>query len=259
MTSGVATGSIDEIGPKQAVDRPRPRRDDLFFTIMGLLILGTVFLGFARTYYLAPLYHNRVRSLLVHIHGAVFSAWILLLNAQIWLIARKRIAWHKRLGVIGAGLVVIMIVLGVLVATDSLSRGFRPPGFPFDAQTFYAVPMCVLAAFAALIAAALHQRSNGPSHKRLALLATIALMNPAVNRWPFAFIHRVPIATPLIVDAMALTVFGFDLWSRGRLHRATLIGGVFLIVLLHSMIPIGLTPMWHKLAALALNFWTRFQ
>ena len=257
MISETDAKTLHEITPERVVDKSGPRRDDIFFTIMGLVVLGTVFLGFARTYYLAPIYHTKVRSLLIHVHAALFSAWILLFNAQIWLIARKRTALHKRVGMIGAALVVCMIVLGVLAATDSLSRGFHPPDFPFDAETFYALPMFVLAAFAVLIVAALLQRSNGPSHKRLVLLATIALMNPAVNRWPFAFIHHNHIATAVIVDGMALTVFAFDLWSRGRIHKATLKGGIFLIVLLHSAVPIGLTPLWHKFAVLALKFWTR--
>lgn len=246
-----------ETGLGRTVRSPQARRDDIFFTAMGLVILGTVFLGFARTYYLAPLYHTHVRSLLVYVHGAVFSGWILLLNAQIWLVASRQIAWHKRLGVCGAVMAAVMIILGLLVATDSLSRGFHPPGSPFDARTFYAVPISELTGFAVLTIAALRHRSNGPSHKRLVLLATIAMMGPAISRWPFAFVERLPIASVLIVDAMVLSVFGFDLWSGGRIHRATLKGGGFIIVLFHLMIPIGFTPVWHRFATLALNLWMR--
>jgi hypothetical protein len=34
-------------------DPVQKHRDDFFFSGMGLLILGTVFIGFARTYFLA--------------------------------------------------------------------------------------------------------------------------------------------------------------------------------------------------------------
>jgi hypothetical protein len=39
---------------------------------MALLILATVFVGFARTYFLAGVFRAPLPSLLVHIHGAVF-------------------------------------------------------------------------------------------------------------------------------------------------------------------------------------------
>lgn len=247
--------------PLHLDEHPRTRlpRDDIFFAGMGMLILGMVFLGFARTYYLAPMYHTHVRSLLVHEHGAVFSVWILLFNAQIWLVARHRIAWHKRLGIFGAALAVVMLVLGLLVATDSLSHGFHPPASHLDPRTFYAVPIFSIVAFAVLVGAALCVRSNGASHKRLILLATTGLMGPAIDRWPFALLHKLPITTVLIVDAMIFLVAGFDLWSRGRIHSATAKGGVFLIVVQHSMIPIGFTVMWHKFASLALDAWMKFQ
>jgi hypothetical protein len=44
---------------------------------------------------------------------------------------------------------------------------------------------------------------------------------PAIDRWPFALLHKIPITTVFIVDAMILLVGGFDLWSRGRIQGAT--------------------------------------
>lgn len=234
------------------------RRDNIFFTAMGLLIVGIVFLGFARTYYLAPVFHTHVRSLLVQIHGAAFTAWILVFNVQIWLVARRHIAWHKKLGLFGVALAAAMFILGLLVATDSLSRGFHPPGSHVEAKTFYAIPTFSILAFAVLVGAALLQRSNGASHKRLILLSTIALMGPAVDRWPFPLLHKLPITSVLFVDMLVLLVAGFDLWSRGRIQGATAKGGAFLIVLQHAMVPVGFTPLWHKFATLAMNAWLRF-
>ena len=58
------------------------RRDNLFFRTVAVLILATVFLGFARTYYLAGVFRAPLPNLLIHIHGAVFSLWILFLIVQ---------------------------------------------------------------------------------------------------------------------------------------------------------------------------------
>lgn len=217
--------------------------DDWFFSAMVVLMLGMVFLGFARTYYLAGVYHTHVRSILIQVHGAVFSAWLVLLVTQTALVARRRIAIHRNLGILGAFLAIAMVGLGVAAATDSMSRGFAPAGFPFGPLTFYAVPILNILVFAALIAAALWMRSNGPAHKRLMLLATISLMGPAINRWPFAVIAQSHILTNVIIDFLVILLASFDIWTIRRIHRATLQGGVFLAVLLHATIPIGITPV----------------
>jgi hypothetical protein len=38
----------------------------------------------------------------VHIHGAIFSCWILLLIAQTTLVSVGKAGWHKKLGILGA-------------------------------------------------------------------------------------------------------------------------------------------------------------
>ncbi len=60
----------------------RRQFDNVFFSGMALLILVTVFTGFARTYFLAGVFRAHLPNLLIHIHGAVFSSWILLLITQ---------------------------------------------------------------------------------------------------------------------------------------------------------------------------------
>jgi hypothetical protein len=65
--------------------------DNVFFSIMALLILVTVFVGFSRTYFLAGVFRAPLPNLLIHIHGAVFSSWILLLITQIGLVSAGRV------------------------------------------------------------------------------------------------------------------------------------------------------------------------
>jgi hypothetical protein len=233
----------------------RARRDDVFFSAMALVILGTVFLGFARSYYLAGVFQARLPNLLVHVHAAAFSAWILLFIAQTSLVSAGRLDLHRRLGIFGAALAGVMVVLGFLVATDSLARGFVPPGSRLDPKSFYSIPVFSTAVFCVLIVWALRARADGAAHKRLMLIATISLMDPAVNRWAFLQVAHRGLLTSLIVDFLILLIAGFDLWSRRRIHRATVQGGLFMIIAHQLMFPIGLTPVWHRFATLAANVW----
>ena len=237
------------------LENGKTRSEDIFFSVMALVILGTVFLGFARSYYLAGAFRAHLPNLLVHIHAAVFSAWILLFIAQITLISGNRVDLHRRVGIFGAGLAALMIVLGFLVATDALSRGFVPPGSNIDPKSFYSIQFLSVAVFGVLIVWALRARSDGPAHKRLTLIATISLMAAAVNRWPIPLFHSGPV-TEGVLTFYVLLLAGFDLWSRKRIHRATMQGGLFMIVCHQLMFPIGLTHPWHRFAAAALRLWT---
>src|SRR5208282_4719267 len=115
-----------------------------------------------------------------------------------------RLDLHRRLGVLGAALAGAMVVLGFLVATDALARGFAPPGSRLDPKSFYSIPLFETAVFCVLIIWALRARVDRPTHKRLILIATISLMGPAVNRWLFLPISHRGLLTSLIVDFFIL-------------------------------------------------------
>jgi len=218
---------------------------------MAGLVLATVFIGFARTYYLAGMIHATLPSVIIHLHGAAFSCWILVLVAQTSLVAAGRVDLHRRLGVFGFLLACAMVVLGVLAGTDSLARGFAPSGL--DAPTFYVVPITDMLIFSTLIFFAFRNRSNPATHKRLILIATIGLMIAAVARWPFAPVYRNPIAAALVTYLFLLLLVGYDLWSIRKVHRATLWAGTFLIVVQQIRVPIAKTAAWHAFAAWAVS------
>lgn len=251
--------AIASVPNKRSTASPTSRRvDDQFFVAMAIFILGTVFLGFARTFYLAGIYHTHVPNLLIAVHGTVFTAWIVLLVVQTGLVAGRRIAIHRTLGLFGAVLATSMVLLGLAAATDSLARGFAPPGFPFGSRVFYATPVLQMVTFATLISAGLWMRSNGPAHKRLVLLATITLLPAAISRWPFAIITRVHFLVNVILVLLVLLVVAFDVWSLRRVHPATMRGGIFLTLMQYLVIPVGATSAWQRFAGLALQFWQRW-
>ncbi len=83
-------------------------------------------------------------------------------------------------------------------------------------------------------------------------------MGPAIDRWPFAFIHAHHM-TGVMVDLMVLSIVVFDLSTIRRIHRATLLGGLFSIATGALAVPIGRTAGWHKIATLALRVWTNLR
>jgi hypothetical protein len=242
MATGVARPN-DSV--KVAIGLPGRCFDHVFFSGMALLILATVFVGFARTYYLAGVFHAPLPSLIIHLHGAAFSCWILLLMTQVSLVSAGRVDIHRRLGVAGFLLACLMVVLGVMAATDSLVRGAGPGR---DPKFFYIIPVTDMLIFGTLILFAFRARSNPPAHKRLILVATITLMTAAIARWPLAMVHRNAPAATLFSYGFLLILVAYDLWSTRKLHRATLWAGAFLIFMQQIRIPIGKTAAWHAFA-----------
>lgn len=169
--------------------RPAGRRFDDFFSGMAVLILASVFVGFAPTYYLAGVFRAPLANRLLHIHGAVFTCWIILLIVQTSLIAAGRADVHRRLGLFGFGLACLMVILGLLVATDSLARHGAPGAAGAEGRAFYAIPVTGILTFATLVYFALRNRFNPAAHKRLILIATIAILDAAfaclAGQFPF--------------------------------------------------------------------------
>src|SRR5205807_838877 len=205
------------------------------------LILVTVFLGFARTYYLAGLFKAPLPNLIIHIHGAVFSSWILLLFAQTSLVVAGRVDLHRRLGMLGFGLACLLVTLGLVAATDSLARNFAAGEPGAGARAFYAVPLADMLVFSTLIYFAFRKRFNPAAHKRLILIATITLLDAAFIRWPIPAAWWDLRMAQMCCYPLLLLLIGYDLWSTGKIQRATLWASAFLIVLQQVRSPIGRT------------------
>jgi hypothetical protein len=101
---------------------PGRRFDHVFFCIMAWLMLVVVFVGFAPSYYLTGMFRTSLPSLIVQVHAIVFSLWIVLLIAQTSLTAGGRLSVHRRLGIAGFFLALLMLVVGLWAATDLRSR-----------------------------------------------------------------------------------------------------------------------------------------
>jgi uncharacterized membrane protein YozB (DUF420 family) len=210
-----------------AIGQPVIRKTDrFFFSGMALASALILFLGFLPSYFyrraeLPPL------TALYQLHGALFTAWIVLLVAQTALVAGRRTDVHRALGVAGAILAAVVFVVGVAVSVETLRRNGGPPGG--DPRKFFAIPLGDIIVFGVLVSAAVLQRRQSDTHKRLMLLATISLLTAAVGR----SLRQVGMGgAPNLfygTDVFVLALVIYDLASRGRVHPATLWGGAMVV------------------------------
>ena len=94
-------------------------------------------------------------------------------------VATARVATHRRLGVAGAALAVVMVIVGTAMTVDAMRRGVDPVGVgPRVWWLGNTLPPILL--FAGFVGAALALRRRAAAHKRLMLLATMNLAGPAL-------------------------------------------------------------------------------
>lgn len=222
------------------------RGDRLFFTAMGVVVATIVFAGFARTYYLSAWWAPPARmpsmSALLHVHAVAFSLWILLGIVQPALIASGRRALHRRLGCIAAGLGALVWLLGNLASAKAMTVGYKGVGDPF---AFYAVTFFSMQAFGLCLLLAIVKRRDGPSHKRLMLLSSAAILEAAFGRLPLPIIEQTaPLSFYVGSELILVAAILYDKASRGRVHPVWIWGGGVLVVSQLARLAVMQTPLW---------------
>jgi hypothetical protein len=243
MTTAVQVATGRTAAP---LSRARWRRDNVFYTGMAFLCAAIVIIGFAPTYYLKGAFAGRPLSPLLHVHGAIFSSWIVLFVAQTTLVASRRTDIHRKLGVAGGIIATAMLIVGFLAALDSAGRGFTPAGGP-PPLVFLAIPLFMLVVFAIVVGAALYYRREPQTHKRLMLLATISILTPAIARIPL-FSGGPPVFFG-VTDLLIIACLVYDKIANGRVHRAFALGATFIILSQPLRILIGFSAPWQAFAA----------
>lgn len=239
------------------VARQKPRvgaYDRVFYTGMSVALALTALIGFGPTYYLRFLSGGPTAtitggpfSFLVHVHGALFTAWVTLFIVQTGLVASHRVAVHRRLGVAGAVLALSMVIAGTLTAINMAARGAAPPGV--DPLAFLAIPFFDMVLFSCFVGAALGLRRKKESHKRLMLLAYISIVVAAVARLP-GVLPLGPLAFYGLTFVFVIAAIIYDAASRGRVHPAYLWGGGLFAVSVPLRLAISGTSGWQSFARL---------
>ena len=227
-------------------------RDRRFFTGMALAAMLTVFAGFAPSYYLKTVFGRPgvsgepTLSPLLHVHGLVFTSWLVLFLVQTRLVAARRLAVHRRLGYAALLVAVAMVAIGFAAAVDAARRGASPPGGP-PPLVFLVIPLSDLVVFAGLVGAAVWYRRRGDVHKRLMLLSTISILTPAIARLP-GVVAGGPLVFFALTDLFAVVCLVYDRVTRGRVHPAFWWGAGLLLASQMGRLAVAGTSAWLALA-----------
>jgi hypothetical protein len=231
--------------------------DRLFYGGMAMAMAATTLTGFASTYYLR-FFDGGPRATvsggpfttLLHLHGALFSAWVALFIVQTALIASRRVAVHRRLGILGAALGGAMIVVGTVTGISLARRGGAPPGI--DPLAFLVIPLFDMVAFAAFLTTALVWRRDKESHKRLMLLAYASILAAPIARLP-GLLALGPLAFYGLAFLVVVAGMVYDYASRGRVHKVYIWGGGLLFASVPLRLALSGTSAWRAFAQLAIR------
>lgn len=195
--------------------------DRYFYFAMSLLVAVITAYGFSRTVN-ANLFHPpKPRPVLLWIHGAAFSGWVLLFIVQSALIRTRNIRLHRSLGSLVAVLGALMVPLGIAVA---IIMGRFHIHQLHEAAAGYEAPLISpfydMAAFGILLGLAVHWRRKADWHRRLILMATCGLTTAAIARFPIVAIQIN--YNYVCVDSLILLGVLRDLIVDHRVHKAYL-------------------------------------
>jgi hypothetical protein len=240
--------SPNAVATAAAAGTPRiagpPRLRSRFHVWLGLWMFAIVVIGFWPTYF-APLLRGTLTiPTVVHAHGLVFLGWMGLLMTQVIVAARGNIRLHRRIGRWGLAYGCVVIVIGLIVGPANAVIKVNSGVWTRDqAARSLLVNVGDMVSFAAWFGAAIWYRVRPEVHKRLMVVATVALLFAALARWNF-------IASPLARAGIWLSPIFIGMvhdWiTRRRVHPVYILGSIALFLFAFRL-PFANSEAWLRI------------
>jgi hypothetical protein len=233
-----------------------------FFTGLHAACLVCAVAGFAPTYWL-PLVSGTLNvSAITHLHAGLFFGWLVFAIMQSALVASGRIARHREVGMAGISLATAMVFVG-LAATIQRIAALEAAGQGEAARRFAVVPITAVVFFAALFALAIRHVRNPAVHKRLMVVTSVSLLQPALGRLlrlaagaPLMTVDGLPPPPPSVAfsivpglagDLFLVAAMVHDRRTTGRVHPAYWLAGGALLAVQVLRVPLSGTDLWLRL------------
>ncbi len=247
--------TISESGAPRRWD---PRTDRKAYIVWMAMVLIAVAAGFASDFsrYLTE---HPPPPLILHLHGAVYFAWLALLVVQIGLVEKGDIRLHRWLGWATAVVAAAMVPFGLAAAFVDEARRL---GQSSSDPQFLALEFEEMIAFSAFTVGGLLLRKDPATHKRLMILSAVAISDAGFGRiWS----NWIKIMPPGVlgwwvqyfwgIALIVLAMIGWDLWRRRRVHPAIWAGAALLAVGESVTSLLQFSPGWKAMMTAAVKAW----
>ena len=203
-----------------------------FYPLIAFALAAFTIVGFSRTYYLRFLSDLPPMTLLVHLHGLVFTGWLVLFVAQTRFVAAHRVDLHMKLGIAGVLLAVLIVAFGfATMAVKANEPRIHPSGL--TPSQFTVIGATSLGMFAIFVALGIALRRRAALHKRFMVLAMIAVLTPPSSRvlTMLGLREHWSYLVPVIPALFIAWCLAYD-WRRHRtVHPVYAIGGELIVAL----------------------------
>ena len=221
------------------------RRGRYFFVSMAILFPILVMLGFVPDYQMIATGQVKVHWFL-HVHGVIMTAWLGIFLAQSLLVANANVKRHRQLGQTGF-VFGVLVWLSLVVVTVRALIANNPPEADgqFDILFIQLEGLILFGVF--FTWGMLVRRKDLDAHKRLLFLATVVILQAAVDRIRFLpGIQAALFIRFLYLDLLLIPLFIYDWLTLNRVHFTTWFG-TLLICIFQTVIVFGWgSPGWHR-------------
>lgn len=233
---------------------PRVASERRFYVWLSGAIVLAAFGGFTPSFWGRMASGTSVGAPILYIHGLLFSAWVLFLFFQSALVASGRTLRHKDWGLAGVALAGMMAFSVPIAVLNSIHLA-ELQGFGDGARRFAVVPLVGLLLWVSLLTLAFANVRKPEIHKRLVIVATVAMLQAAIARVFILLAGQhagtgapppvfVTIPAGLIADLFIVAGMIYDWRTRGRPHRAYIIGGAAVLAVQFLVVPLSATAFW---------------
>ena len=225
-------------------------------SLLFVVILGIVFLGFFKTYFgLFPSFNNV--TLVQHIHGLLFTTWFLLLVIQPLLIRYGQYKAHRIIGRFTYFLVPCIIISIHFIAREAYLKGVAAhvPLHTIIAGQYF--PVHQIFDFFALYVLAIANKNRTPYHMRYMIATSLAIAGAGLRR---VFTHAIGLDNSeavlygfLVPD---LILVGLIIYDRVKGHdsRPYVISLIILAVSHYSYYFVPESAIWQSICGYFIRF-----
>ncbi len=138
-----------------------------------LLLIPLVIAGFYKTYIVQFPTFEKVKHNFIHVHAAIAIVWLTLIIVQPFLIANKKLQWHRNVGKLSYVIFPLLILSFIPSVINNLHSD--TPKYAFFAvgdATLLIVFYCL----------AIFYRKKSPVHMRYMIAAALVIFGPTVGR-----------------------------------------------------------------------------